>query len=220
MNQHLENRRVKIEENKTQIIKDINRTFNKSTTFGEGTEGQKKLMDVLEVISFKYTGIGYVQGMNFLVAALLYHSSPAVTLGLMSHLLENLQLCDIYAENLVGVHYHNSRLWDLIAKHLPKFADHLKTHDVNIEIFTTQWIIDLFSHIIPLNEYYLLFDSFFKFEWSFIYRLVLTLLDQISKEIIELSDWSEILEGIKDAVSKINWKTAIYNANYNFAKVN
>ena len=312
----------KIEENRTQIIKDINRTFNKSSTFGEGTEGQTQLKNVLEVIAFKYTGIGYVQGMNFLVAALLYHSSPYVTLGLMSHLLENLQFCDIsvrfnnieiiiqfwnnekghsnvhllyctlnshlpgsnllliisqfikfkainiiffkfsfistfitqaivlkspiieegiwmfiliisklnnylniiksdwYAENLVGVHYHNKKLWELTAQYLPELSLHLKNYDVNIEVFTTQWIIDLFSHIIPLNEYYLLFDSFFKYEWSFIYRLVLTVLSQISKDIIDLWDWSEILEGIKEAVPKINWKTTIYNANYNFAKIN
>lgn len=49
-------------------------------------------MNVLEVVALKYTDIGYVQGMNYLVAALLYHSSPSVTLGLMTHLLEDVQL--------------------------------------------------------------------------------------------------------------------------------
>lgn len=122
----LEERRTTIENNRVQIIKDLNRTFNKSSSFGESTKGREQLMEVLEVISFKYTGIGYVQGMNFVVAALLYHSTPPVTLGLMSYMLENFQLCDVYAENLVGVHYHNSKLTELTTKCLPKLSEHLK----------------------------------------------------------------------------------------------
>lgn len=122
----LEERRTTIENNRIQIIKDLNRTFNKSSSFGEGTKGRDQLMDVLEVVSFKYTGIGYVQGMNFVVAALLYHSTPTVTLGLISYMFENFQLWDIYAENLVGVHYHNSKLTELTIKYLPKLSDHLK----------------------------------------------------------------------------------------------
>ena len=157
----LEERKITIENNRVQIIKDLNRTFNKSSSFGEGSEGRKLLLDVLEIISFKYTGIGYVQGMNFVVASLLYHSTPSVTLGLMSYLLENFQLWDVYAENLVGVHYHNNKLTELTLMHLPKLSEHLTNYDVNIEIFTTQWIIDLFSHVIPLEEYWRFLEQFF-----------------------------------------------------------
>lgn len=89
---HNEQRRKNIDQNKSQIIKDLNRTFTKSKEFGEGTEGRIQLMNVLEVLSLKYMGIGYVQGMNFIVAGILYHASPQVTLGLMSHLLEDYQL--------------------------------------------------------------------------------------------------------------------------------
>lgn len=143
-------------------------------------------MNVLEVVALKYTGIGYVQGMNFVVAAFLYHCSPAVTLGLMSYLLEDLQLCDVYAENLVGVHYHNQRLIKLLEKHLPNLDKHLKEHDVNLEIFSTQWIIDLFSHIIPLKDYWLFLESFLRQKWDFFYRLVLTVLELMSPGILAL----------------------------------
>lgn len=216
---HLEKRRETIEQNKIQIIKDLNRTFVNSAIFGKDSEGRKHLMNVLEVVALKYTGIGYVQGMNFVVAAFLYHWSPAVTLGLMSYLLENLQLWDVYAENLVGVHYHNQRLTKLLEKHLPNLDKHLKEYDVNLEIFSTQWIIDLFSHIIPLKDYWLFLDSFLKQKWDFFYRLVLTVLELMSPEILSLWDWSEILEGIKEGITKTNWKKAISLANYKFLKL-
>lgn len=155
---HNEQRRKNIDQNKSQIIKDLNRTFTKSKEFGEGTEGRIQLMNVLEVLSLKYMGIGYVQGMNFIVAGILYHASPQVTLGLMSHLLEDYQLWDIFSENLVGVHYHNGVLVKLFEKHIPRLYEHFKEHEINLEIFTTQWVIDLFSHIIPLWDYKLFLD--------------------------------------------------------------
>ena len=89
---HIQQRRKRIKQNRTQIVKDLNRTFTKSPIFKEGTKYRGELMDVLEVISFKYTGIGYVQGMNYIVACILYHASPPVTLGLMTHLIEDFQL--------------------------------------------------------------------------------------------------------------------------------
>lgn len=68
-----EERKRTIRENKIQIDKDLKRTFAKSKTFGENTEGQMQLRNVLEVLALKYTGIGYVQGMNYVVASILYH---------------------------------------------------------------------------------------------------------------------------------------------------
>jgi hypothetical protein len=69
----IERRRETIETNKLQILKDLNRTFINTKAFGTDTEGRKQLMDVLEVVSLKYTAIGYVQGMNYVVAGILYH---------------------------------------------------------------------------------------------------------------------------------------------------
>ena len=81
-----------MEKTLVQIIKDLNRTHTKDSYFGEGQKGREYLLNVLEVVSFKYTGIGYVQVMNYLVAAFLYHASPSVTLGIMTFLMEECQL--------------------------------------------------------------------------------------------------------------------------------
>lgn len=122
----IEERRYKIEQSKIQIIKDLDRMFHDSKSFAKNSDGRKQLMNTLEVISLKYTGIGYVQGMNFVVAAILYHSSPAIALGIMSYLMEELQLCDIYSENLVGVKQHSDVMKGLVKTHLPNLDSHLK----------------------------------------------------------------------------------------------
>jgi hypothetical protein len=212
----IERRRETIETNKIQILKDLNRTFINTKAFGTDTEGRKQLMDVLEVVSLKYTAIGYVQGMNYVVAGILYHWSPAVALGIMSYLIETLQLWDVYAENLVGVHYHNRSLTNLVEKHLPDLYKHLCEHDVNLEIFFTQWIIDLFSHIISFEDYWLFLDNFMVHKWNFFYRLILIILNDWKPELLQLDDWSEILEDIKEGITKVNWKHWISQSNYKF----
>jgi hypothetical protein len=56
-----------------QIEKDIDRTLTNHEYFGAGKEGQENLRTILKILALKYAEIGYVQGMNFLVVALLYH---------------------------------------------------------------------------------------------------------------------------------------------------
>jgi hypothetical protein len=77
------------EAQRSQIEKDIDRTMSDHPHFGKNGKGQDDLRQILRVIVLMNTGIGYVQGMNFLVVALLYHSSPEVTLFLITVLFED-----------------------------------------------------------------------------------------------------------------------------------
>lgn len=75
-----------------QIEKDIDRTLNDHKYFGNGKEGQEILRQILKILALKYTDIGYVQGMNFLVVSLLYHCSAEITLFLITILFEDYEL--------------------------------------------------------------------------------------------------------------------------------
>mmetsp|Transcript_23013 Transcript_23013/g.20448 ORF Transcript_23013/g.20448 Transcript_23013/m.20448 type:complete len:116 (-) Transcript_23013:425-772(-) len=76
----------------SQIEKDIDRTLTDHEYFGNGKEGQEILREILKILALKYTDIGYVQGMNFLVVSLLYHCSAEVTLFLITVLFEDYEL--------------------------------------------------------------------------------------------------------------------------------
>lgn len=56
-----------------QIVKDIERTLVDHEYFGKGKDGQSTLHELLRILARRDTNLGYVQGMNFLAAALLFH---------------------------------------------------------------------------------------------------------------------------------------------------
>lgn len=56
------------------------------------------------MLALKYTGrIGYVQGMNFVVATFLYHACPEISLILFASLMEEYELCSVYQDELKGL---------------------------------------------------------------------------------------------------------------------
>lgn len=58
--------------------------------------------------------IGYVQGMNFIVAALLHHCSPEITFFLFTAMIEDYCLHEIYEMQLPGVYTHSRKIDSLI----------------------------------------------------------------------------------------------------------
>jgi hypothetical protein len=57
--------------------------------------------------------LGYVQGMNFIVGALLWHSSEADCFWLFVTLMEDYELRDNYLPNLLGLSKH-SQIIDIL----------------------------------------------------------------------------------------------------------
>jgi hypothetical protein len=174
----------KFEQQLTQIEKDIDRTMSNDPYFGEGREGQENLRNLLKIMALKYTDIGYVQGMNFLVVALLYHCSPEITLFLTTILIEDHELCDIYREDVQGLHFHNNNIKIIIARKLPKLSAHFDEIGIDSQMFTTEWVLDLFSHIIPLNLYGQFLDNFYELSWKFLYQVVIDILKITQSEIL------------------------------------
>jgi hypothetical protein len=63
--------------------------------------------------------------MNFVVANLLYHSCPEISLILIEALMEDYELCSVYEEELSGLHYHNRVISELISECKPELFDHM-----------------------------------------------------------------------------------------------
>jgi hypothetical protein len=51
--------------------------------------------------------LDYVQGMNFIVASLLYHSNEVMAFWLFASLIEDCELRDIYMPGLPGLFKHS-----------------------------------------------------------------------------------------------------------------
>lgn len=215
----------KFESQQIQIEKDIDRTLNNHDYFGDGKQGQEYLREILKILALKYTDIGYVQGMNFLVVAFLYHCSPEITLFLITVLIEDYELWDVYRVDVSGLHQRNGEMKNLIAKKLPALNDHFTEIGIDSQMFTTEWVLDLFSHIIPLNFYGKFLDSFFQdystkknenWDWAYFYQVVIWILSTLQKELVQKWEWDEVLVFIKNFVksknSNINWDKVLNSA--------
>jgi hypothetical protein len=90
--------------------------------------------------------------MNFIAASLLFHSNEVIAFYLFESILNDYKLKDIYLGNLEGIQKHFSIIEAIINSELPELHKHLKNHDITIQMFSTDWIIGLFSSTIPITK--------------------------------------------------------------------
>ena len=86
-----------------QIKRDLNRTFPNCAFYAEKEVGQEQMERVLITICKYDPKIGYVQGMNFIVGALLYHCSEEIAFWLFVALVEDHEMRDIYMPGIVQI---------------------------------------------------------------------------------------------------------------------
>lgn len=68
--------------------------------------------------AYNYMIIDYVQGMNFIVASLLYHANEVMSFWLFVSLIEDCELRDIYMHGLPGLFKHSQIIDMLIMENL------------------------------------------------------------------------------------------------------
>ncbi len=126
-----------------QIKRDLNRTFPTCTYFTEGHTGQADMERVLSAYAKYDAQIGYVQGMNFVVGALLYHCSEEIAFWLFVSLIEDYEIRDIY---LPGTPPRNQSV-DRTARTVQAHADHRHAHHGESPRRLQSHCIPLFHHI-------------------------------------------------------------------------
>jgi len=106
-----------------QIKKDVERTFQTNAYFRD-REVQRALGRLLLAYAHYEPQIGYVQGMNFIAAALLYHAGEVVGFWLFISLIDALNMKEIFRQGLPGVCMHDQALASLGKKTLPEIFSH------------------------------------------------------------------------------------------------
>lgn len=112
-------------ENVQQIKKDLSRTYPTCKYFAEQGPGQRAMENVLLAYAKYDTQVGYVQGMNFVVAALLYHCSEEVAFWLFVTLLEDYEIRDVYLAGLPGLYRHTHIIGSLLQRNFRELTEHL-----------------------------------------------------------------------------------------------
>jgi Ca2+-binding EF-hand superfamily protein len=134
-----------------QIQKDILRTFPEHERFSLGENGQypphsllRPLTAVLSAFCVRNPVAGYTQGLNFIVGTMMLYVSEEDAFWLLVALSE-LLFPQFYNESLSGAVVESELVDLLILEKLPVIHAALQAQNLTTQLFSTQWIITLFT---------------------------------------------------------------------------
>ena len=202
-------------DNLRQIQKDITRTYPSRITFNHKEKILKKLENVLRAFSAYDNKIKYCQGMNFIVAFLLYHCEEYVAFWLFVSLIEEYDLRKCYMEDFPGLKLHVLRLEKILQNEYLSYWDNFQKIGVKIEIIMINWLFSLFSSLIPLELQMDFYKGFFSQGWIFFYQMCISSIINLKGEFFEVD---EIYIALKNDENKTEeemikiWKNIIQMA--------
>jgi Rab-GTPase-TBC domain len=178
-----------------QIDLDLDRTFPYIKYFDD--KRKLALRRILVCISLYEPLVGYVQGMNFLVGAILWHTSEYKTFWLMTSLLQKHDLRKNYLPGLPGLSKHAQILEVLLFEQYPSLYCYLSEHRADVSVYITEWCFTLFAKVIPIDKMGQVLHGFFINSWYFFYKIVLAIIFRLKEKLFSLKDPADILTIIK-----------------------
>ena len=190
-----------------QIELDLHRTYPDEAYFADNSPGYVSLRRVLMAFSKYDSNLGYVQGMNFIAGALLWHASEVDTFWLFVALMEDYELRESYLPSLPGLSKHCQIIQLFILEFLPRLHRQFAEHRINCEMYAAEWCFTLFGSVIPVREMINVLNGFFTEGWIFFYRMVILLLQCLERRLLEARDPIELLSPLKIChKSQKEWK--------------
>jgi len=181
----------------TQIEKDLHRTNPDWKFLSPEIGGAKILGRILATFSKYDPTLGYVQGMNFIAAALLYHAEEYLAFWLMALIFETFEMRDIYLPGLPGLSKHCQIIDILISNYLPSIYTHFCKYDIKVQLFCTEWILALFGSVIPIDKMTDFYEHMLKDGWPFFYKLIMAFLSNFKNALLRETDFTGIFTILK-----------------------
>jgi len=169
------------------IKKDLTRTFPDNILFQYGNIYYNKLYHILISYSNLNKNIGYVQGINYLAAHIINIFEDEIdALIFLDALINKLNLDKILDNNLNNKYYdkisNNINLF--IIDKLPKLYKYLSDIKLNIDFFTTSWILTLFSDSMETELLSIIWDYMIIFGWKFVKYFIVNILLIFERDIL------------------------------------
>ena len=136
------------------------------------------LQTILNTLSKHSSSAGYLQGLNYIVASLFFHCGEVLAFELTIRLLNDYHLKEVHMCELPGLYQHCKVIKVLVQEELPELAAHLADRKVDVIILCQNWIMTLFTQVIPLNQVQRFFALFWEDSWLIIYRMVLCIFEK------------------------------------------
>lgn len=185
------------EEAESQIELDLYRTMPFNIFFKDNGPGLKKLKNILIAFSRKYSGIGYCQGMNFIVAnLLLVFRNEEEAFWAFVGLVENVLPDEFFS--LVNVKNELVTFKKNFVENLPKLDAHFSDIDVEIEPICFNWFISLFSDSLPIHIVFRIWDITMLNGYTEIFKISIALFKTFEKNLLAFKSNVEVYEFMKN----------------------
>ena len=170
-----------------EIKKDLTRTFPDNALFNYGCENYNKLYNILTTYSNFNKNIGYVQGLNFLAAHIIYlFESEVEEFVFLDALIKKYNF-----DNLLGVNSNDLSLKlesisNFINKNVPQISQYFSSMRLNFSFFTTNWVLTLFANSMNNKYLFYVWDFMIIFGWKFFKCFVVAVLKNFEKNILNI----------------------------------
>eukprot|EP00831_Metopus_contortus_P080887 TRINITY_DN8377_c0_g1_i4.p2 TRINITY_DN8377_c0_g1~~TRINITY_DN8377_c0_g1_i4.p2 ORF type:complete len:153 (-),score=17.27 TRINITY_DN8377_c0_g1_i4:46-504(-) len=112
---------------------------------------------------------------------------------------------EVYLPGLPGLYAQVKKAQELIDAKLPRVSIALRSLEVTVDMFITNWIFTLFSSFIPIDDISSFYDEFFAYSWEAFHKLMLHILRLHESNILKATEATEVIALIKSSKPKEQW---------------
>jgi len=159
---------------------------------------QDGLFGVCKAYALYDEGVGYAQGMNFLIMPLLFNMPEQEAFCLLARLMHNYGLRDLFIQDMPGLHMRLYQFERLLEDFEPALYCHLHRRGISGHLYATQWFLTLFAYRFPLQLVLRIYDLIISEGLSAILRFGLVLMQKNAATLLSLSDMQQLTVFLKD----------------------
>ena len=194
------------------IRRDVDRTYY-NDYFIKG-EGKNELTRVLESMCTVKGSVGYCQGMNFIVGAMIYLLKSEINgFYMFNCLLNSYELSTLFEYNTPD---YNTRVFQLnyyVKKYLPQVFHHFKNNNLSFDLIYSGWFLTLFSNYYDIEQLDFPWTCFIIDKWKGIIKVCLIIMHELKNELIKCD-----LESLTSLIKENNYKINNFNNSINLYK--
>ncbi|KAF7932695.1 uncharacterized protein EAE98_003994 [Botrytis deweyae] len=185
----------------TKLERAIKRDLGARTSYSKFAASaglQDGLFGLCKAYALYDEGVGYAQGMNFLVMPLLFNMPEEEAFCLLVRLMNQYHLRDLFIQDMPGLHKHLYQFERLLEDFEPALYCHLHRRQVTPHLYATQWFLTLFAYRFPLQLVLRIYDLILSEGLEAILKFGIVLMQKNAAHLLTLNDMAALTTFLKD----------------------
>ena len=189
------------------IKRDVNRTFY-NDYFVKG-EGKTELKRVLETMCTVKGSVGYCQGMNFIVGAMIYLLKNEISgFYMFNCMLNSYELKNLFAYNTPDYQIRVFQLNYYVKKYINEVYNHFIYNNLSFDLLYSNWMLTLFANYYDIEKLDFPWTCFIIDKWKGLIKICLIIIYELKGELIKCNMETLTLL-IKENNYRINFSNCI-----------